>query len=194
MVWTTIGKVNRSRTITLRGEDVKINDIATRVCRHKTTVLRALAATTGRAENEVPQSKLHPGKQRKTSKRTIALIRHTVTKDPFITSSKIMKGYPQLLQNVSQHTIHDHLHRYVNLSAPLAKLHQNLIMKHKRLEFCSRYTNWTPEQWKNVFFSNESTFRGVSRSVQCSPKRNWFDEPYTMKSVKHTFGDSLACF
>ncbi len=36
------------------------------------------------------------------------------------------------------------------------------LMTRKRIKFCKKYLNWTPKQWENVMFSDESTFRLVT--------------------------------
>ncbi|KAK4323716.1 hypothetical protein Pmani_005597 [Petrolisthes manimaculis] len=61
-------------------------------------------------------------------------------------------------------------------------------MKKKRLLFCKRYRHWTPEQWKKLMFSDESTFRLVrmaSKTVRRPSGVSRYDPKYIVKTVKH---------
>lgn len=189
MVGTTTNIGERARIIALREEGVQIKEIAARVGHHRATVSRILAASRT-IDNHVPLPKPRLGKKKKTSDRTDALIKRCVMINPFISSVEIKKDYPELLNNVSERTIRDRLHRDMNLRAHRAARKPALtkLMINKRLKFCKKYKDWTPEQWKKVVFSDESTFRCVrlsARTVRRPPKSNRYDPRYTIKTVKH---------
>ncbi|KAK4310639.1 hypothetical protein Pmani_017806 [Petrolisthes manimaculis] len=159
MVGTTTNIGERARIIALREEGVQINEIAARVGHHRATVLRILAASRCIGNNQIPLPKPRLGKRKKTPERTDTLIKRCVIKNPFITSVEIKKEYPELLRNVSERTIRDRLHRDLKLRAHRAarKPYLTKSMKSKRLNFCRRYKDWTPDQWKKVEFAPDTT-------------------------------------
>ena len=60
-------------------------------------------------------------------------------------------------------------------------------MKTKRLQFAKKHVTWSEEQWKKVFFSDESTIQqfGTRRMTGRRPPGKQFDERYTQQTVKH---------
>ncbi len=62
------------------------------------------------------------------------------------------------------------------------------LMKKKRLAFACKYKDWTPEQWRKVLFSDESSFRCFRTwpgKVRRQKNSNCYLPPYTSKAVKH---------
>ncbi len=62
-------------------------------------------------------------------------------------------------------------------------------MVKKRLAFCKKYLKWTPAQWENVMFSDESTFRLVnSRGIKVRRISgiSRYKQRYTVPTVKHS--------
>ena len=56
-----------------------------------------------------------------------------------------------------------------------------------RLSFCKRYKNWTVDDWRNVIFSNESTFKQfciIQHHVR-RPDGKRYDPKYSSIAVKH---------
>lgn len=191
MVGITTTVEERARVVALREEGVKINEISARTSRSKATVKRILAASKHLGDSQVPPPKPRPGRNKKTSERTDTLIRRSVTKDPFVTAIEIKKDYPELLREVSERTVRHRLHHDLNLRAHRAARKPTLTkeMKKKRLKFCAKYKDWTPDQWKKVIFSDESSFKCVrasARTVRRPPKSNRYDPRYTIKTVTHS--------
>ena len=63
------------------------------------------------------------------------------------------------------------------------------IMRQKRLAFCQKYKEWTPEAWRRVMFSDESTFLQFSNTTEfvCRPPTSSPCDPkYTVPMVKHS--------
>ena len=62
-------------------------------------------------------------------------------------------------------------------------------MVKKRLRFCRQYRDWSAEQWNDVMFSDESTFRIVNpRSVTVRRPKTMsrYLQRYTVATVKHS--------
>ena len=61
----------------------------------------------------------------------------------------------------------------------------------KRLTFAKNHQHWTPQQWRKVMFSDESTFRlvrGQLKVIRRSINVPRHDPWYTVKTVKHSNG------
>ncbi len=66
--------------------------------------------------------------------------------------------------NISVQRIHELLQKELKMPARAAAKKPLLTKKmtKNRLAFCKKYLRWTPPQWENVMFSDESTFRLVN--------------------------------
>lgn len=108
--------------------------------------------------------------------------------NPSIAATTLKWKHPELLMSTSIRTICHCLHKDLGLPVWHAakKLLLMAIMKKKRLTFTHKYKNWTPEDWKKVMFTDESTFRHIwvtSKTVCCpeappgliprTPSRPW---------------------
>lgn len=143
------------------------------------------------AENVSLSPKKRSGRPRVTSSRTDRRIVNLVQQIPNITSAEIKDSFPGVLDNVDPSTIRTRLTREFKIMArrPLKKPLVTPVMRQKRLAFCQKYKEWTPEQWRRVMFSDESMFRQFSNRTQfvrrpqksspCNPK-------YTAPTVKHS--------
>ncbi|KAG0725462.1 Transposable element Tcb1 transposase [Chionoecetes opilio] len=138
----------------------------------------------------VPPRKPGSGAPKKTSPRTDKIMRREVLNDPAITAAELKKNHPALLGNVSVRTIQHRLQ--ISLKLPTRRAAKKPLlteaMKKKQLSFCKRYRQWTPEQWKKVMFSDESTFRLVrmaSTTVRRPSDVSRYHPKYTVKTVKH---------
>jgi transposase len=140
--------------------------------------------------------KKRSGRPLATSSRTDNLIKHEVTKDPFITSAKIKRN---LKLSISSRTIRRRLSKKFRMQGkkPIKKPLLSNAMRRKRIEFCRKYQNWN-EEWNNVLFSDESTFLQHS----CTPKvvrilhgQSALNPRYTAKTIKHSAGVMVwGCF
>ncbi len=62
-------------------------------------------------------------------------------------------------------------------------------MKRKRLSFARKYRTWSSSNWRNVIFSDESTFSLVnSRSVTVRRNKTMcsYKHKFIVKTVKHS--------
>ncbi|KAG1704394.1 Dihydroorotate dehydrogenase (quinone), mitochondrial [Nymphon striatum] len=137
-----------------------------------------------------PKRKEGSGGRRKTSARTDAIMKREVMQNPSLTASELKKKHPDLLNTVSIKTIQHRLQKDLHLPTLRAAKKPMLTeaMKKKRVTFCKKYKNWTPEQWRKVMFSDESTFRLVraeSKVVRRPTTVSRYDPKYTVKTMKH---------
>ncbi|XP_072401695.1 uncharacterized protein [Diabrotica undecimpunctata] len=110
--------------------------------------------------------------------------------NPSITATELKNKHPGLLQSISTRTI---CHRFQkDLTLPSRRAAKKTLFtkatKKKRLDFSKRYQHWTPEQWKKVMFSDESTFRlikGSSKFVRRPNTASRYDSKFTVKTVKY---------
>ena len=112
------------------------------------------------AENVSLSPKKRSGRPRVTSSRTDRRIVNLVQQIPNITSAEIKDLFPGVLDNVDPSTIRTRLAREFKIMVrrPLKKPLVRPVMRQKRLAFCQKYKEWTPEQWRRVMFSDESMF------------------------------------
>ncbi|KAK3883279.1 hypothetical protein Pcinc_012408 [Petrolisthes cinctipes] len=105
----TTSKEERARILALRIENVPIKEICSRTGRHKTTVMRILAAARRLPPSQVPIPKPRPGRRKKTTKEIDCLLKMEVVNNPFISANELKKMYPRELQNVAERTIRHRL-------------------------------------------------------------------------------------
>lgn len=154
----------------------------------KSTIIRLLAVTCKLLPTAIPQYKKHLGWKRETSQLTDWL--------PRLTAKDLKKLYSQLLKDVVICTIQHCLIHYLWLSSRVAALSPLLtnVMWYKQLNFTKDHKNWTVNVWKNVLFSDKSSFCVVMLHrlhVRRPLRQNCYDPQYTIKTVKHCFGDDF---
>ena len=111
--------------------------------------------------------KPRPGKKRKLSNRTLALIRRQIDAKPSLTARQIKKQNPRLLDGVAIRTVQDYLHKVLKFHRCRAvrKLWTTKAGRGKRLLFARLHRRWDFNQWKKVLWSDEATFT-VTDSTQ----------------------------
>jgi len=135
--------------------------------------------------------KSRSGRPKKTSERTDAMIKREAVKDPFVTSTAVKQNLAPLCDNITTRTIRSRLTNKYSLKAhkPVSKPVVTAVMKKKRLAFCKKYRGWTKEQWRQVLFSDESTFQQFNDThqyVRRPPGSSPVNPQYTKKSIKHS--------
>lgn len=143
----------RREIIALGKASFSQREIAKRVGRPQKTVNRILKAYF--RENRVEDAR-HQRRPRKTTKDEDELILAAAADNPFVTAKAIAD---ELGLNVSLHTVRRRLHdrglkSFVAARKPLL----TTVHRERRLEFADRHINWTSDQWRQVIFSDESTF------------------------------------
>lgn len=128
------------------------------------------------------------------------MLEREVKKDPFLTAKELKELHPDVLGNVSVRTVQHQLQKDLKLPChrtPMKPLLMEKMMK-QRLEFCKRYQHWTPEDWRRVVFSDESTFKVIPRRqrlVRRPSGSDRFSSKYTVKTVKFPAGVMVwGCF
>ena len=132
--------------------------------------------------------KKRPGKAKLTSKAVDRRIRRFVMKNPFVSAAKVKE---HLNLDISVRTVRHRLAKDLQFKTrvPLKKPLLTAKQIKARLAFCAKYKQWTPEQWKQVLFSDESTFmqfRDVSKLVRVPEGVSPLNNKYTKKVVKHS--------
>lgn len=128
------------------------------------------------------------GRPKKLDRRTTRLICRKVKIDPFISSTEIRSSVKKA-DTVSKTTINRTIQAmgYKSYKPRRKPLMTKSHLK-KRLEFCQRHKDWTPEQWGKVMWSDESTFQ-LFQSSKKFLRRNSLtdacDSRYTVPVVKH---------
>ena len=109
---------------------------------------------------ELPTHKPLPGKPRLISPRTMKLIKRQVDQSPSTSMKAIKFKNPQLLGNVSVRTVQRRLSQDLGYKkvAPTRKPDISKKQVIKRKAFAKKYKDWTPQQWREVLWSDEATF------------------------------------
>lgn len=130
------------------------------------------------------------GRPRKTTERTLNVIRREVDNHPRITSCQLKENNPNLLDNVPERTVRRRLHndlhfRKVNaLKKPLLTLKQ----RKNRVVFCKKYLEWGIEKFKTILWSDEATTDALV-VIYRRPGSDPCDPKFIQATVKHP--DSL---
>jgi transposase len=127
------------------------------------------------------------GRPRKTTKREDRRIVRVTTTNCFDSASKINTIVkPQ--NTISEKTIKRRInavgiHGYVSAKKPFVNEAQRI----KRLQWASEHQNWTEDQWKNVLFSDESSFvlKWKGRKIVWRRKGERFNTKYIQGTIKH---------
>ena len=100
------------------------------------------------------------GRRRCTSERTDKMIKRLAVVNPFTSASQIREELQELPIIPSIRTIRRRLLEKYGISSRKAAKKPLLSPKNvrDRIQFCKKYKAWTFDQWKNVLFSDESTF------------------------------------
>jgi transposase len=168
-------------------------DIAKILGRHPASIRKHIAVFKSLPPDELPPPPIkRSGRKRLSNDRLDNRLRHYVQQFPFKTAKELRNEVPGW-ENRSVRYIQNTLQKRLGLPArkPAKKPLLTQKMKMKRIAFAKKYLNWTEKQWKNVMFSDESTFRIVnSRSVTVRrPKTmNRYKSKFTIPTVKHAAG------
>ena len=161
-----LSEIEKGQALTKIKMNVPVTKVATDLNVSRQTVYTLLKATKGLPEGTVPKRKIGSGRKRKTTGSTNHVLRREVLLRPSITPASLKKKHPKLLEGVSIRTIQHRLENDLGLPCRRAAKKPLLTekMRKKRLTFAKNYQHWTPQQWRKVMFSDESTFRVVRGS------------------------------
>ena len=141
-------------------------------------------------EGPLPTHKKRPGKKRLLSNRTLNAIKRQVEAKPTLTAKELKQNNPKILGDVAVRTIHDYLHKVLKYNR-CRSVPKPLVTKHHRqmrVNFARQHQHWTLEQWRNVLWSDESTFTvsdGARNYVYRQRGSNPLKPQYTRHTIKH---------
>ena len=190
----------KARALALIEQGMPVKHVAAELNVSRVSLFKLKKSAASLPTGTLPPRKLGCGRKRKTSERTDKMLVREVKQNPSITAAELKKKHPDLLQDVAVRTLQHRLQKDLGLPCRCAAKKPLLTdtMRKKRLQFAKQYRDWTPEQWKSVMWSDESTFRlvrGGSSLVRRPSTVSRYDAHYTVKTVKHP--DSVmvwACF
>lgn len=155
-VYQQLSEFDRGRIVGLREAGFSFREIANRLGRHQSTIMRAYQA---RSENGVERRRRGTGTQRRTNERQDRRLRLMALRDRFSTTRSIAdqwlgeEGRPIGLRTVYRRIRTFGLLSYrPHLVLPLTALHHQ-----QRLDWCTERLQWNLE-WHRVVFSDESRF------------------------------------
>ena len=111
----------------------------------------------------------HTGRLKKLSGCEIRHLKRLVKGDSRISSSKIESDFnTSLPKPVTTRTVRRYLEE-LGFEYVVKVKQQWLSASHRqqRIAWCKWYLNWTPNDWRKVIFSDESTFYVLKRKNQC---------------------------
>jgi hypothetical protein len=172
---------------------ITAKDVAMKLDHHPASIRKHIAVFKSLPPDKLPPPRTkRSGKKRLSNDRLDNRLRHYVHQFPFKTAKELKNEVPGW-ENMSVHYIQKTLQKRLGLPArkPAKKPLLTDKMKMKRLAFAKKYLNWSEKQWKNVMFSDESTFGIVnSRSVTVRRAKTMdrYKSKYTISTIKHAAG------
>lgn len=135
------------------------------------------------------------GRKRCTSARDDRFIVSQVLRNRFATAVEVRQELQNVRNvNVNEHTVRNRL-KESNLTARRPYKAPELLIHHRRarLEYARQYVNWTPEQWSNVLFSDETrvSLRGPDGRQRVYRRRNERFEECTLVNTVPFNGGSI---
>jgi hypothetical protein len=172
-------------------EGVKTAEIAARLGRHPAAIRKHIAILKKMPKNPPPT----PTTKRKgrISKITIRMkdrLRTFASRHPF-KSARELKNEVMGWGNISVRRIQFILQKELKMPSRVAAkkpLLTDLMIK-KRLRFCKKYRNWKEHDWRNVMYSDESTFRLLNprgAKVRRPSNISRYKQRFTVPTVKHS--------
>ena len=143
----------------------------------------------------VPKAKKPPGRDSKVSLSNLRLIKRALDEDPFLTAVDIMRDNPSL-HHLSLSTVRLAIRKTLGFFYRRAAKKPPLTprMLEDRLRFCDRYEGWSEQQWGQVLFTDESTFRIGKKGChkRAFVRRRSGSHRYAIKFVNTPFRISQA--
>lgn len=177
----------------LKESGLKTKEIAAQVGVSERSVRRWVAKFHQGGRGDIPSQVKRSGRPKKTSNRSMTILKRQLEVNPRMTSRKLKESNPQLLGDVSVRTVNRRINELGYTShRPRKKPILTKLQRDKRVKFARKYSVWDESQWLSLLWSDESTF-----TVTCNRGRNVFrrsgsdplDPRYLEGTVKHP--DSL---
>jgi transposase len=174
-------------------QGMSTKEIATKLGRHLASIRKHVAVIKTLPPTDLPPPPMkRSGRKKLSDDRLEKRLRQYVMQFPFKTAKELKNEVPGW-ENMTVRYIQKTLQKRLGLPARNAAKKPLLTqrMKMKRLAFAKKHLNWSKQQWMNVMFSDESTFRLVnSRTVTVRrPKTiSRYKSRFTVPTVKHSVG------
>jgi len=174
----------RAAIVALSRTGMKYKDIATEYGISKSGVGHIVKRFNDTGKSDIEK---RSGRPKITSPGDDRLIKRCVDINPFISCTEIKKELPFL--TCHSRTISRRLSDKFGLKSRRAARKPLLtkIQRNKRLQFCKKYRNWTSDMWRQVTFSDESTFQqfGTYHHFVRRPVGTRYNPRYTSATMKH---------
>lgn len=194
MAQDKFGKPLRDRVVHLYNRGMSQKDISELLEIHKSSVSRIIKQfrTTGSVEV------FHRGgNNTKTTPRQDAKLLRTVQRDPFLSSPQLKEelNLPISVRSIQRRILNHGLRARRPAKKPLV----SEVNRQKRLDFAKQHKDWTPTQWRNVLFTDESKFnmKGADGNLRVRrPPKSRYDYRYCLRTVKYGGGGVMVwgCF
>jgi hypothetical protein len=111
----------------------------------------------------IPFRKPRTGDKNMISQRDLKFLNTIVTKNPTFTAEDIKRKYPTVFGNLTGRYIQKHIMDDLKMPSRRAAKKPLLTkrMKARRLQFTKEHAHWVYEDWSEVMFSDESTFKTI---------------------------------
>jgi transposase len=188
---TDISREEKLRIKYLSETGAKNADIAAKLGRNIRSIQRVLRSLKSLLEDTLPPPPVkRSGRRTKLDTKKMNRLRSFVLRFPFKTAREVKQ---ELLgfNEISVRRIQEVLQKNLKMPSRTAAKKPLLtpLMTRKRIKFCKKYLNWTPKQWENVMFSDESTFRLVNSrgmKVRRPSGLDRYKQRFTVPTVKHS--------
>ena len=109
------------------------------------------------------------GRPRKVIGRDLRHLKRLVKGDARISAAKITSDLSvSLSKPVTARTVRNYLKKLgFEYAVKVKKQWLGATHRKQRMAWCTRYMSWTHDDWKNLIFSDESTFYVLKRKNQC---------------------------
>lgn len=154
-----------------------------------------------RAENSgnTPTQKPRSGRPRKTSARSVNVLKRTLEGNPRVTARVVKEDNPDVFGEVSVRTVSRRVNElHYTSHKPLRKPLLTRAQRARRVAFANKYLTWSEDDWLSVLWSDEATFTVTcNRGARVYRRKgsDALDPRYVESTVKHP--DSLmvwGCF
>ena len=181
----------KAKIMALYNAKVAPKDIAATLGRNAAAVRKIIAIMKNiPLTSPPPPAKKRTGRPCKHSLKVLDRLRRHIIRCPFKTAKEVkaeVKGFEQTPVRSIQRLLLEKLNLPSRAAANKPLLTPAMVIK--RLRFAKKHRHWTKEDWEDVMFSDESTFRLVSLArvrVRRETTMSRYHQKYVNRTVKHS--------